>query len=525
MKYWISKSITSIIFGLTIVSFAQPSQLIYSTYLRGNDYDEGDAIAVDNSGNAYIAGATFSGDFPSTSGSYDTTNNGSGDIFVIKLNSDGSGLIFGTFIGGSYSDSPNAIALDSADNVYITGRTSSTNYPVTTTAYDTSLNNSFSYYDVVVTKLNSAGTDLVYSTYIGGSGDEVGYDIALDNSGNAYITGYTNSSNYPVTPTAYDTSYNGNYVGHSNVFVTKLNPDGTGLVYSTFIGGTNHDAGYGIALDNSGNVYITGVTSSNTFPVTSGVYQSSLAGYNDSFVCKLNAAGSALLYSTYLGGGHDDETGSDIAIDNAGNAYIAGLTYSDNYPTTPYALMTSLQGNDDAFVTVMNSNGTGLLYSTYLGGTGIDFATSIVLDNSNNIYLTGQTRSSNFPVTPNAYDASYNGGSASIYAGDVFVSKLSSDLSRLKYSTFLGGNNFESGSALALDTGIHAYVTGYTQSSTFPVTLGAFDTTYTTAYQSTNSFAFKLLVEDYMKPVSVEERYWKVYSDFGLMNPVDINRK
>jgi len=391
--------------------------LAYSTFIGGSGDDRGYAITVDSSGNAYLTGSTQDGttDYPTTSGAYDTSHNGNYDVFVTKLNSEGGDLVYSTYIGMSSGDSGCDIAVDSSGNAYVTGYTSSSSYPTTDGAYDTSHNGG---YDVFVTKLNSAGSALAYSTFIGGSGEDRGYGIALDSSGNAYLIGYTEDSttDYPTTSGAYDTTHNGN----RDVFVTKLNSAGSALAYSTFIGGSDDDRGYGIALDSSGNAYLTGYTEDSTtdYPTTGGAYDTSHNGNFDVFVTKLNSAGSALSYSTFLGGSGSDY-GYGIVVDSSGNAYVTGYAQS-GFPTTSGAYDESNNGGYDVFVTKLNSGGSSLVYSTFIGGSGSDYGYGIALDSSGNTYVTGYTQDSttDYPTTSGAYDTSHNGGY------DVFVTKL-----------------------------------------------------------------------------------------------------
>ncbi|MFB3896052.1 MAG: SBBP repeat-containing protein [bacterium] len=526
----LKKILFVIVLGLTlgILSFSVADDLVYSTYLGGMSYDEGIAIAVDTAGYAYAAGATMSYDFPTTTGAYNS-NGSSDEVYVVKFNLDGTGLVYAAQIGGTYSEYPTGIVLDSDDNAYITGVTGSSNYPTTAGAFDTSFNNSYGYYDAFVTKLNASGTALVYSTFVGGTTDDHGHSIALDNSGNAYITGMTKSTDFPTTAGAYDTSYNGNYVGHCNVFVTKLNSTGSALIYSTYVGSLYHDEGNDIAVDQTGNAYVTGITSSPLFPVTSGAFQTTYTdgtpdGY-DAFVFKLNSSGSGLTYSTYLGGTGGTDNGTGIAVDASGNAYITGLTYSRDFPTTPGALSTtlnqdtSISSTDDAFITKLNPTGTALVYSTFLGGNGLDFGDRIVIDASGNAYVTGQTRSTNFPVTHSGYDQSYNGGSASAYAGDVFVTRLNATGSAVVCSTYLGGNKTDSGSGIALDNAGNAYITGYTQSTTFPTTIGTFQRAFN-MFGTTHAFVSKLVIDN--SPLAVEEAIWKSYNNLDI---IDIQKR
>jgi hypothetical protein len=438
--------------------------LIYSTYIGGTSADYGSGIAIDGSGNAYITGWTNSTNYDITTGAFQTTNGGDLDVFVTKLNSTGTSLIYSTYIGGSNWDEGFAIAIDGSGNAYITGWTNSTNYDITPGAFQTS---NGGYDDVFVTKLNSTGTALIYSTYIGGSGNEEGYGIAIDGSGNAYITGFTTSTNYDITPGAFQTTNGGSW----DVFVTKLNSTGTGLIYSTYIGGSGNDEGRGIAIDGSGNAYITGFTSSSNYDITPGAFQTTNGGSYDVFVTKLNSTGTGLIYSTYIGGSGDDY-GYAIAIDGSGNAYITGKTESNNYDITPGAFQTSYGGGiRDVFVTKLNSMGTGLIYSTYIGGTGVDIGNGIAIDGSSNAYITGETESNNYDITPGAFQTSYGGG-----IRDVFVTKLNSTGNALIYSTYIGGISDDYGYDIAIDGSGNAYITGKTFSTNYDITPGAFQT-------------------------------------------------
>jgi hypothetical protein len=443
--------------------------LVYSTYLGGSLDDEGDGIAVDASGNAYVTGVTGSTNFPTTAGAFDTTPNSAADAFVTKLNPTGSVLVYSTYLGGSNFDRGFGIAVDAAGDAYVTGVTSSMNFPTTTGAFDTTYNGGEK--DAFVTKLNATGSALVYSTYLGGSGDDdTGLGIAVDALGSAYVTGVT-STDFPTTMGAFDTTFNGDL----DAFVTKLNPAGSALAYSTYLGGSGFDLGFGIAVDALGNAYVTGITDSTNFPTTTGAFDTSLNGSADAFVAKLNPAGSALAYSTYLGGSGLDE-GVGIAVDALGNAYVAGVTESTTFPTTAGAFDTTFNGGIfDAFVTKLNSLGSGLLYSTYLGGSGLDLGRGIAVDALGNAYVTGVTESTNFPTTMGAFDTTLNGVS------DAFVTKLNPSLvgpASLVYSTYLGGSGRDEGDGIAVDAAGDAYVTGRTGSSNFPTTTGAFDTSF-----------------------------------------------
>ena len=402
------------------------SDLAYSTYLGGSDIDVGADIAVDAAGAAYVAGYTQSGNFPTTAGAFDTTFNGRGDAFVTKLNPAGSGLAYSTYLGGSDGDSGGVIAVDSAGAIDVIGDTGSADFPTTAGAFDTGYNGGGG--DAFVTKLNPAGSDLAYSTYLGGSDIDVGWSIAVDSAGTRYVTGYTNSADFPTTAGAFDTSFNGGGI-FGDAFVTKLNPGGSDLAYSTYLGGSDDDIGRGIAIDSAGAAYLTGDTESGDFPATAGAFDTSFNDtgryfVGDAFVTKLNPAGSGLAYSTYLGGSSPEEGGFEIAVDSGGAAYVTGTTFSTNFPTTAGAFDTSFNGGfenggTDAFVTKLNPAGSGLAYSTYLGGSDEDIGQGIAIDSAGAAYVTGYISSTDFPTTAGAFDTSFNGG-----FDDAFVTKL-----------------------------------------------------------------------------------------------------
>jgi uncharacterized protein (DUF2141 family) len=440
--------------------------LVYSTYLGDSAFEQGLGIAVDAGGSAYVTGRADSANFPTTVGAFDTTLNGAGDAFVTKLNQTGSALLYSTFLGGSSFDEAHGIAVDVAGNAYIAGRTDSVNFPTTPGAFDTSFNG---FTDAFVTKLNAAGSALFYSTYVGASDYDEPFGIALDAGGSAHVTGVTTSPAFPTTPAAFDPSFNG---GPLDAFVTKLSPTGSALLYSTYLGGNDLDRGHGIAVDAGGSAYVTGQTTSVNFPTTLGAFDTTLGGCCDAFVTKLNAAGSALFYSTYLGSSGFDG-GNGIAVDAGGNAYVTGGTQgAADFPTTVGAFDTTLGGCCDGFVTKLNAAGSAPLYSTYLGGNGFDFGVGIAVDAGGNAYVAGRNDSTDFPTTPGTFDPTRGG------CCDGFVTKLNAAGSApLLYSTYLGGSSFDQGSGIAVDAGGSAYVTGFTQSTDFPATVGAFDTT------------------------------------------------
>jgi len=362
---------------------ADGSALVYSSVIAGAGCT---GVAVDASGNAYVTGSTNSTNFP-TASPLQSTHGGGYDAFVAKLNAAGSALVYSTYLGGSDADRGYGIAVDSSGNAYITGQTSSTNFPTVGPLQATNSGN----YDAFVAKLNAAGSALVYSTYLGGSGYDYGYGIAVDSSGNAHVAGQTWSTDFP-TASPLQASFGG---GIEDGFVAKLNAAGSALVYSTYLGGSGGEYGYGIAVDSSGSAYVTGYTDSTNFPTVDPL-QAANSGAYDAFVAKLNAVGSALVYSTYLGGsGYDWGTG--IAVDSSGNAYIAGRTESTDFPTaSPFQATNS--GNSDAFIAKLNAAGSALVYSTYLGGSDLDQSNGVAVNSLGSAYLTGLTWSTNFPT-------------------------------------------------------------------------------------------------------------------------------
>jgi hypothetical protein len=444
--------------------------LEYSTYLGGSSFDFGFDIAVDGQGNAYVTGEAGSADFPTTAGASDTILE-TVDAFVTKLNANGTGLVYSTYLGGSASDIGNGIAVDGQGSAYVTGDTLSSDFPTTLGAFDRSFPGG--YHNPFVTKLNATGTGLDYSTYFGGSHADVGYDIAVDGQGNAYLTGQTTSRDYPTTPDAFDTHIVPNQ-NPEDAFVAKFDTTASGaasLVYSTYLGGSSSDVGSSIAVDGQGNAYVTGQTFSNNFPTTVGAFDFLPKMGVNSYVTKLNATGSSLAYSTYLGGSQS-ESGSSIAVDGQGSAYVTGTTLSADFPTTPGAFASSLNGFGDAFVTKLNAAGSALAYSTFLGGGESEGGGGVAVDGQGNAYVTGNTRSDDFPTIPGAFDSSLNG------RADAFVTELNpagQGDGDLVYSTYLGGSYEEEGNGIAVDGPGSAYLTGTSGAADFPTTAGAFD--------------------------------------------------
>ena len=427
---------------------------VYSTYLGGSNADVGLGIGVDSSGSAYVTGSTASADFPTTSGVLHSTSNGKGEIFVAKLNADGAGLGFSTFLGGSNDDIAASSTLDGSGNTYITGLTFSTDFPTTTGAYRTSLttgtcnfsSHDFSCPDAFAAKLNNTGTSLGYATYLGGSSYDAGLGITVDSSGNAYLTGVTVSTDFPVAGAVQGSTGGGNCGPTKSLhpctdaFVTKLNAAGSGLGYSTYLGGTGDEIGTVVAVDSAGSAYVTGITNSTDFPSTAGAAQPGFGGgacgssgdtFNcpDAFVAKLNAAGSSFDYATYLGGGsYDAALGITVY---AGNAYVVGATGSLDFPRASPIQDTFGGGScggsgviiacPNAFLTKLNAAGSAPAFSTYIGGAGGDIGFGVAVDALGNAYLTGATISADFP-TASPLQANLRG------QADVFIAKMSTSV-------------------------------------------------------------------------------------------------
>jgi RHS repeat-associated protein len=450
--------------------------LIYSTYLGGSGQDVGAAVVVDAQGNTYITGSTSAANFPTTSTQIGV--GGSIDVFVAKLSPSGSAFLYTTYLGGSADDEGDDLVVNNQGMVTLSVATSSTNFP---TQSPNQASNGGGEHDTVVARLNTAGNGLVYSTYLGGSGAERGWGLAQDGDGAVYVAGRTDSPNFPTTTGAYDEDcgsdgtcdFDGEAT-NTDAFVTKLEWNGSALSYgySTFIGDSGEENAFDIALDSQKNAYITGIAG-NVFPTTTGAWQTTPIGDSDAFVSKLNADGDDLLYSTYLGGTRGD-VGSGIRVNAAYEAFVVGGTSSADMTTTVGAYDEDC-GSDgtcdfdgsvyesDGFVTKLNAAGSGLVYSTYLGGGSGDDAYAIVVDDAGNAYVSGQTSSTDFPVLLAAQGV-YGGG-----LSDRFVTALQPAGDALIYSTYLGGSGLEIGSGLTIDPQGNAYVSGTTSSANFPL--------------------------------------------------------
>ncbi len=400
--------------------FAPDGSQVYLADYGGNGDDYGNGVRVDSSGSVYVGGRTDSTDFPAVN-AFQSGNAGGIDAFAFSLNPAGTNPYFSTYVGGSDDDYGYGIALDSQGAAYLAGTTYSTNFPTSQGAYQVPNRGNT---DAFVIKLNANG-GRVYSTLVGGGSNDNAYAVAVDSNGNAFITGSTNSDSFPQVNNPFQHSRHSTGTG-LDAFVTEINTSGTGLVYSTFLGGGGDEEGNAIAVDATGSAYITGRTASSDYPTTSGAYQTGFQGGDtDIFVTKMVVGQGGLSYSTFLGS-HGADEGWGIAVDGAGAAYIAGDTDSDQYPVSSDAIQGSRRGSFDAVITKLNSAGNGIVFSTFLGGSGgDDIAYGIAVDSATNIYVAGVTSSNDFPVTSNAVQPTPGGGNTDAFFARIFFQSVS----------------------------------------------------------------------------------------------------
>jgi len=476
--------------------------LSFSTFFGGNNGEIGWAVALDGQANIYVAGQTLSTQvsnnipFTTLNAAYPNFGGGSqlGDAFVAKFDNLGTNLLYCTYLGGSLDETAYALAVDAAGHAYVAGFTDSADFPVKNpvvygtfsgAAINGVVDHNVGHYpvDAFVSELETNGSSLIYSTYLGGEGADVANGIALDPAGDAFVTGFTYSTNFPTTAAALypHLRCTNNFYVNANAFVAEIASGGNGLNYSTFLGGSNYDVGTAIAFNN-GNVFVAGYTLSTSFPWTNGLTACQfLNGSNylnssapDAFVTGFAAVGTnlALLYSTFLGSSNAEQA-AGIAADAAGNAYVVGWTTSTNFPSTTNGLQlssfvhTNALGYLDvtnAFLTQVKWNGAGanvsLGYSQIFGGFGVDIAHGVALDPSGNIFIVGSASSTNIPTTGSNLVGSLRATNSG--ASDVFVTVFKSDFSSLLYSTYLGGAASDFGYGIAVDAAGSAYITGQT---------------------------------------------------------------
>ncbi len=446
--------------------------LVYSTYLGGISHDVARDVVLGGNDEIYIAGYTWSTDFPTTTGAYQKDLSGADDAFISGFSPDGQNLVFSTFLGGTYSDEAFALAY-SDGKIFVTGVAFSEDFPITDGAFQ---NENHLSGDVFVTSLSSNGQNLGFSTYVGGFGFDKPTGMAVGD--NIFIGGFTNADDFPVTGNAYDNTFGGGYPMYDG-FVFEMNTGG-GMVYSSYFGGWGDDQVNGIALDpvNPAIYYLTGQTTSSDFPVTEDAYDGQLGDGSDSnedaFVAKFN--GNKLNYSTYLGGTSTDAA-SGVAVNSNHAIMVAGSTYSDDFPVTPDAFSSQRQGiYQDAFVAVLKPDGKAgtdnLKYSSYFGGSFEEEVAAVLYDGSGKLYISGYTSSQNFPTTPGAVNQEAIGNM------DAFLTRFNFPGNSLDYSTYLGGSFDDVGYGIAKKQNGQVVMSGMTRSFNFPVTADAYDQTF-----------------------------------------------
>lgn len=423
--------------------------LSYATYLGGSRYDHFNAVAADASGNTYAVGYTTGTLFPTAAAAQPGYGGGFSDAVIVKLNAAGNSFIYATYLGGSDADQAYGVAVDASGNAYVTGVTFSANFPKLGALQPTLGGGQ----DAFVAKLNGGGA-LVYSTFLGGTGDDLGQAIAVNAAGEAYVAGSTFSANFPKLG-----AFQGALSGTNDAFVSRLTAAGSSLVSSTYLGGAGGEYGQGIAIDNAGGAIVVGQTGSSNFPVLSAAQGSFGGSLADAFISRFNPAGSSLVYSTYLGG-----SASDVATGVAqvgGAAIVAGYTSSSNFPVLGGG-QAALGGGSDAFLTRVNQSGSAFDYSTFLGGASSDAANAVLLDGSGFVYVVGETASTDFPAA-----SPITGQEVLKGTSDAFLAAFSSSSGAKSYASYLGGNAADSAVGVAAGAGL-LHVLGNTFSSNFP---------------------------------------------------------
>ncbi len=454
--------------------YSQSPQLIYSTLIGGSGWDYGHAITVDEEGYAYISGQANSTNYPTTAGALDRTANGGSDILITKLNKEGNALVYSSYIGGSGRDDTRKVFVEKSGCVYLTGATASSNFPTTTNALSGNSGNYF-------LKLDSTGSYLQYSSRWGG-----GEKLLLDSVGNLIILGSTTSPDLPTTENAFCRTHSGD----QDIYVAKVNLANNAIIFSTFIGGSGKESSLRMTIDSEDNIIITGQTASENYPLKGKLFSDYNGSKPNLFLTKLKSDGSDILFSTIIGGAENDYP-MDIAVDRNNNIFVIGMTKSNDFPVSPSAFDISHNNGDDAFLFKVSSDGDSILYSTYIGGSDKDWGRGIVIDKSGRAYITGCTKSTNFPVSENAYDKTFNGAGTESWAwGDPFLLVMNAEGTQVEYSTYFGGSGDEEAYGIAMDNKGDIYICGITSSNNFPTTEGAYDRTKN---GSTNIYAAKFL--------------------------------
>lgn len=462
--------------------------LAFASLLGGSAYNQANAVAIDGSGNGYIAGYTLSTDFPVQSafqatdapGSFSTSSN---DAFITEISPDGKTLVYSTYLGGNGDDEATGIAVDSTGAAYVTGFTNSTNFPTTAAVAPIQAANAGGY-DAFVTKFAAGGASLDYSTYLGGTGDDKAAAIAVDPQDEAFITGTTSSTDFPVSASAPQKAM----AGKTDAFVAGISAAGTSVLYATYLGGADVDNGNAIAVDQTGNVFVGGATASTNFPVTAGAKQSQIGGNFDGFIAMIPRAGTSVSWATYVGGSGADAINA-ITIDTADNVYVAGSTNSSNLFCPFSSCSSSFAGNGDAFVAKYNSSGSQLVWGAYLGAAPSGVATAIAVDSTDDVYVAGYTSSASLPTTSNATQTTPGG------AIDGFLAKLGpagpNSSNPFLFYSYLGGRENDAVNGMGIDSNGDIELVGTTSSNNFPVTSGAFQTNLNS---STDAFVARYVV-------------------------------
>lgn len=380
------------------------SEVEYITHLGGSEWDAIQGIVSDSIGNIYAIGTTYSPNFPIDSNGFQSKFGGKSDAFVLKLNPEGK-VVWSTFLGGNKDEDGRGIVIDQQGNIHVIGRTTSKDFPTTTNAIQSKSNGGI---DAFVTSLDTDG-NILTSTYLGGSGDDIGFAIKLDHNDQLYIAGTTNSLNFPLK----------NAIQHKNkgeddAFLAVIDPTRTILNFSSYFGGSKAERLYSIDLDTSGNVFIMGFTNSSNYPTTTGAYQPKFGGVKDTFITKLNLEKNKIIYSTYLGGDKDDNP-RNLAVDKNGNAYVVGFTTSHNFPIVN-SQKTNIRGSEDAFITKLDTNGAFLHYSTLFGGNGDDFFEGLAIGSDGSLTVSGGSNSTDFPLVNPLQDTFLGGRFDMIFA-------------------------------------------------------------------------------------------------------------
>ncbi len=481
-------------------------ELRWSSYLGGSNFDYIMDMESDALGNVTVAGFTTFTGFPTSVGAYDATFNGSRDVFVSRMTPDGTTLLFSTYIGGSNSEEPVGMVLDDDGGVIVTGYTASGNFPTTVGAYDRSFSGGGALLgsDAFVFHLDENGENLLFSTYLGGSSDETGVavDVALD--GTVFVTGRTSSSDFTTTAGAFDTTYNGGGPEVGDTFVVRLTADGSDALFSTFLGGAANDNPKDMMLDHAGMPVVVGWTMSPGYPTTPGVHDTVHTGFSDAYITRLLPDGSDVDMSTFLGGVGDDSA-SALWIDDQARLVVTGTTLSNNFPTTPNAFQSTYGGggfHGDSFVVCLDYAASTLQYASYLGGSGDDYATCVRSDAAGSFIVAGWTGSADFPLSPDAVDATLGGST------DAFVALIEVD--QLLYSTLMGGNSVDKVTGMSLTPSGEVSLAGWTTSSAFPVTAGSYDETFD-GFEGFISDAFVARVD-----VGAQPQFQGTFVDMGF---------